>query len=722
MSSADTELGGYRHLPLFAYIVTALAFIFSLFGLVTTSFEEPPPENTTVPAPAKPFYAWLLSIIAFLSSLAACAALFRRIDRKGLGANDLEWPVTRTTKFALVALSASSVLTITNCLVYSLLHPLPPLWEFSEAFYNTLQSGLLALGGVAILALDWLWTPDFAHSGSGLSPIQQRVVLSVVTALVYASLLSLIFAVIERWSYRDAMFFTLTTLTTIGFGSPRTPAHPVTRILVILCAGVGIALVAFCVKSIADALDEALREGVMLRWRRMRKRGGEQVGYTQLSVIDEEDGEVEKRGIGARFLDALENGWDWISRKVTGRSKDGPSDAATDVEMSAVLATNAAPHAGVHAESANPAQHAQLLLLPNFRRRFISSALSLLIFWLLSSTLFYFTERLDQSWTPLDALYFTFIAFTTIGYGDYYPKSNSGLALFNMFVFVGIAVLTYFATTAAFFVRAVGDPEGFEREVRRMQEEEERRMRKRAAVDEVGEEVVEGEGEEGNYGDREKVVSMLAGLRTLPADLRGNRDRAIEALEGLLASFLSPGQHVAAPTPVRIPTARSSPTRAPLSPFEYPPLAPPTMFSPSRTLQSPANRTVEVVLERVASGDSMGEFQGAPAMSPPLAGADKDLSLGHGEDMDPSEEGDPFEGGVVDVPDSSGDGFGDEESADADAWVDEPLSPAAEEPGDSTWESPDDEENGVEFPVGGNADDEEGLLPRTSVELAGDVD
>lgn len=61
-----------------------------------------------------------------------------------------------------------------------------------------------------------------------------------------------------------------------------------------------------------------------------------------------------------------------------------------------------------------------------------------LSFWLLGAMVFHFTE----GWTYFEAFYFCFVLFTTIGYGDYTPKSDAGRSFFIIWSLMGVGVLT----------------------------------------------------------------------------------------------------------------------------------------------------------------------------------------------------------------------------------------------------------------------------------------
>ena len=456
-----------------------------------------------------------------------------------------------------------------------------------------------------------------------------------------------------------------------------------------------------CVKSIADALDEGLREGLVLRYRRMRRRGGEEVGYEELSGVGPEDEVGGSKGIGGRLLDGIESGFDWAVskfRRITDAVPlDENGDANGDVEMAATGTNGTQPISiETNGQTTSSKQNTSIAsLIPNFRRRFISSLLSLLLFWTLSSTIFYYTER-EQLWTFLDSVYFTFVAFATIGFGDMYPQSSSGLAVFNIFVFVGIAVMTYFASTIALWVRSAHDREGFMREVVRIQEEEDARSRKAKGGETPGEDEdgEEDDGDEGRLVRGAAGVAKSAGelelMRTLGLALGGlrglgqsaSRDVAMASLESLLrdldrptrsepcrgtetppngftdAFSLGPSTATASPLNPRTSAAISrtlpAATARAESPTEYPTLRPPTLFATSTS--APFLAPVDVN----TSEDEMGEFQGpvsprtagllaatSPSpLIPPSAGSGRTVEM---QERDPFGDVDLDDGGLLPV-------------------------------------------------------------------------
>ncbi|KAJ4734169.1 Outward-rectifying potassium channel [Rhynchospora pubera] len=75
-----------------------------------------------------------------------------------------------------------------------------------------------------------------------------------------------------------------------------------------------------------------------------------------------------------------------------------------------------------------------------------------LLYLLSASTCFYFVENqmAGKRTNPiLDAVYFTIVTMTTVGYGDLVPNSNVSKLLACAFVFVGMAVVALFLSKAA---------------------------------------------------------------------------------------------------------------------------------------------------------------------------------------------------------------------------------------------------------------------------------
>ncbi|KAJ2848370.1 Potassium channel [Coemansia brasiliensis] len=72
-------------------------------------------------------------------------------------------------------------------------------------------------------------------------------------------------------------------------------------------------------------------------------------------------------------------------------------------------------------------------------------------FWLMSSGIFYACERKSQNWNYFDAMWFCYVAFTTIGYGDYVPISTQGMVAFICLCFVAVGLETFLVVSSVSF-------------------------------------------------------------------------------------------------------------------------------------------------------------------------------------------------------------------------------------------------------------------------------
>lgn len=62
---------------------------------------------------------------------------------------------------------------------------------------------------------------------------------------------------------------------------------------------------------------------------------------------------------------------------------------------------------------------------------------------LVAGTVFYMVV---EGWSPLDALYFSVVTLTTVGYGDFSPHTDLGKGFTIVFILAGIGIIVAFAS------------------------------------------------------------------------------------------------------------------------------------------------------------------------------------------------------------------------------------------------------------------------------------
>ena len=67
----------------------------------------------------------------------------------------------------------------------------------------------------------------------------------------------------------------------------------------------------------------------------------------------------------------------------------------------------------------------------------------LLLVWAAGSVFYHLVEGLSY----VDALYFTAVTLTTVGYGDFAPQTDAGKLFTAIYAFVGIGIFLGFAAT-----------------------------------------------------------------------------------------------------------------------------------------------------------------------------------------------------------------------------------------------------------------------------------
>ncbi|ORX57715.1 voltage-gated potassium channel [Piromyces finnis] len=330
----------------------------------------------------------LLLWITLFLAIGSTICLFMRLFEKSL--------IRVTNLCIMLSLSQGSILVII-VLLFALFNPLKEELEYSEGFFSAIQASCICFLTASFLFFDKVTTVDFETKGSGFSRVQRKLVILVSVAILYVSFGTYIFSRMEPWSSKESMFFIITTLTTIGFGN-RAPKNDHSRLFIIVYSIGGMAILAYTI----SVISEVLKENVMVSFQ------------TQLTMFREKRYE--------RILCS--------------------NDDKINTNSDAVLNLN---------DFDEEEEERKIVLNDQkqmTKKQFTFAILLMISSWAGGALTFYYTE----GWTFIEAFYFCFISFSTIGFGDLVPTTSSSLSIFNIWIILEIATMTYLASSATNYI------------------------------------------------------------------------------------------------------------------------------------------------------------------------------------------------------------------------------------------------------------------------------
>ena len=261
--------------------------------------------------------------------------------------------------------------------------PLPdnPRATYSQAFYYAAFSGAIYV--ILSFLLSWtaygIWVGHYSDRFK-LSMSQRSLMLQTILFLTYVLCAGAIYSSIEGWQYLDAIYFTVVTLFTIGFGD-LVPTTHLGRSLFFPFAVGGILFVGVIIANIRTLVLESGSVKVSTRL-------VEKARYKAIKSGKPEEGILKIRGMYKRDTNA--------DTELERRGK----------EFSIMREIQAAA-----------ARNNRLFALA-------FAAIAFVILWFIGAVVFWKAEGLSvdgQDWSYFESLYFTFVAQLTIGYGDFEP-------------------------------------------------------------------------------------------------------------------------------------------------------------------------------------------------------------------------------------------------------------------------------------------------------------
>jgi len=271
----------------------------------------------------------------------------------------------------------------------------------TPAFYYAIQAAIIyiVISGLMCLTVWGYWKGHY-KDGFRLTLAQRTLMLQTMAFVTYLLVGAVIYSSVEGWEFLDALYWADLTLLTIGLGSDFAPATHTGRVLLFFYAIGGIIIIGLVISSIRTLILDR--------------------GKTKLSARMME----KKRLRAIRSIDPVSQEIN-VSRFTTMTFDNRSLDVNQRRELEFEVMRKVQDHA-------------------DRDRKWLALAFSTSAafgLWFIGALVFYKSEA-PQKWSYFDAMYFAYTCLTTIGYGDSYPKSNSGKAFFVFWTLLAVPTLT----------------------------------------------------------------------------------------------------------------------------------------------------------------------------------------------------------------------------------------------------------------------------------------
>ncbi|KAG2751146.1 voltage-gated potassium channel [Suillus brevipes Sb2] len=251
----------YRYTPLITGIVIPFSILLEIPGLTGHWYIRTEDYNTVQTRPNPVLLDIGLAFSMTCAVLANICIILRFLEKR----------VMRMTVLCIVFLSIHDTINIVALIIFGVSHRFNDGFTYGESFWMTVCSTVVSVITNVTLIIDLICTPDFKTSGSGLTRKQRTLMIMLITLFAYIAFGSLVNSFLLSLSFINALYFTVTTIETIGFGDIA-PDSPGSRVFICFYAALGIVNLAVVVGMVQETVREGLRIGYIRRLQDIRER------------------------------------------------------------------------------------------------------------------------------------------------------------------------------------------------------------------------------------------------------------------------------------------------------------------------------------------------------------------------------------------------------------------------------------------------------------------
>ncbi|KAF9171533.1 hypothetical protein BGX20_007394 [Mortierella sp. AD010] len=506
-----------------------------------------------------------IPIPRWIEAMVAIALIMAVICNLCVLSRFLERNIWHSVVLSLITATLQDVLSVGAIIPFCLMYRPSAGYYYLEGFWTMIASMIFSLTATAIMSIDFHCTPNFRLQGSGVTHKQRMLIAQAMALCFYLAFGALVMIWIEHWTFLDALFFGMVTITTIGFGDT-TAKTSGGRVFVVFYGAGGIILFAMAINAIRyviledlhrqfairakerkakkDARKRERKEQRLLEQEQQRQRFREtlermsslenqsetntvngtghrhhfpilhnltlQHGSTILSLFSRstpDSPESKSRnhsvpppvnelfaGVGGvknepKLLGNFQRGACESRKEVSCTAAPGvdgmtdhpiedntclstPRDSASEKDTKSLHSNEgiavkshrlslvwlqlrrfcglktaspieiAAPCQTLKEQREADRKLAYQESMEEYSRRLRLSFIMFMSFWLIGAGIF----QVIESWSYGEAMYFCFVAFSSIGYGDVVPHTLAGRSIFLVYCLVGVGALTSLAS------------------------------------------------------------------------------------------------------------------------------------------------------------------------------------------------------------------------------------------------------------------------------------
>ncbi|MCJ1402982.1 Potassium channel [Xylographa trunciseda] len=383
--------------PLIAATFGPLATAFNICALVMDWRVVVDPSSTEATGIDIRDPDWLdaVNAISLFTSVAANLMLLAHMTGR------ISFPVAQPATIVLYYLTSFLLIGLVTAAPAHLELPAGEDRTFSQGYYYAIIAAAVTfvLGSMMVITAFGVYIGHYSREFK-LTMSQRTLIFQTTTFIGYILAAGAVYSKVEGWDFLDGVYYVDVTILTIGFGDFSPKTHLGRSLLFPMAVG-GILFLGLIIASIRTLVLERGTKKVTVRMLEKARQTALKKGDLSSGTIQVSPG--KKRNIAEGTTSELgrrEQEFN-IMREVQRKAGKTNSLIALSVSTGAAF-----------------------------------------FLWFVGAAVFQQAELKSQGWSYFEALYFTYVSLLTIGYGDFYPQTNSGKPAFVFWSLLALPTLT----------------------------------------------------------------------------------------------------------------------------------------------------------------------------------------------------------------------------------------------------------------------------------------